>query len=63
MGGVSMGVFFGGSRVLGVVPKALVNGDIIGKIIGEELQVPSKSDRLNAMFNHDDAFITLPGGL
>jgi len=34
MGGVSITVFLGGSQVLGVVPKALANGDIIGKTIG-----------------------------
>ena len=63
MGGVSMAAFLGGSQVLGVVPKALANRDIIGKTIGEELQVPTMSDRLNTMFNHADAFIALPGGL
>jgi len=63
MGGVSIVVFLGGSQVLGVVPKALAKGDIIGKTIGKELQVSTMSDRLNAMFNHDDAFIALPGGL
>jgi len=63
MGCVSISVFLGGSQVLGVVPKALAKRDIIGKIIGEELQIPTMSDRLNAMFNHVDAFIALPGGL
>jgi hypothetical protein len=63
MGGVSIAVFLGRSQVLGVVPKALAKGDIIGKTIGEELQVSTMSDRLNAMFNHVDAFIALPGGL
>jgi uncharacterized protein (TIGR00730 family) len=63
MGGVSISVFLGGSQVLGVVPKTIAKEDIIGKTIGEELQVPTMSDRLNAMFNHADAFITLPGGL
>ena len=63
MGGVSIAVFLGGSQVLGVVPKALAKGDIIGKTIGEELQVSTMSDRLNVMFNHADAFIALPGGL
>ena len=63
MGGVSIAAFLGGSQVLGVVPKALAKGDIIGKKIGEELQVSTMSDRLNAMFNHADAFIALPGGL
>jgi uncharacterized protein (TIGR00730 family) len=60
---VSIAVFLGGSQVLGVVLKALAKGDIIGKIIGEELQVSTMSDRMNAMFNHADAFIALPGGL
>jgi hypothetical protein len=34
---VSITVFLGGSQVLGVVPKGLAKGDIIGKIIEEEL--------------------------
>ncbi|KAL3583076.1 hypothetical protein D5086_017408 [Populus alba] len=63
MEGVSMAAFLGGSQVLGVVPKALATGDIIGKAIGEEIQVPTMSDRLNAMFSHADAFIAVPGGL
>jgi uncharacterized protein (TIGR00730 family) len=63
MGGVSIAAFLGGSQVLGVVLKALAKGDIIGKTIGEELQVSTMSDRINAMFNHADAFIALPGGL
>jgi uncharacterized protein (TIGR00730 family) len=63
MRGVSIALFLEGSQVLGVVPKALAKGDIIGKIIGEELQVYTMSDRMNAMFNHVDAFIALPSGL
>ena len=59
MGGVSKAAFLGGSQVLGVVTKALAQGDIIG----EELQVPTMSDRMNTMFNHADTFIALPGGL
>jgi hypothetical protein len=61
--GQVLAVFLGGSQVLGVVPEALTKGDIIGKTIGEELQVFTMYDRLNAMFNHADAFIALPGGL
>jgi len=60
---VSIAVFLGGSQVLKVVPKALAKGDIIGKTIGEELQVSTMSDRMNVMFNYVDAFIALPGGL
>jgi hypothetical protein len=63
MGGLSIAVFLGGNQVLGVAPKALEKGDIIRKTIGEELQVSIMSDRMNAMFNHVDAFIALPGGL
>jgi uncharacterized protein (TIGR00730 family) len=63
MGGVSIAAFLGGSQVLGVVPKALSEGDIIGKTVGEDLQVSTMSERLFVMFNHADAFITLPGGL
>jgi hypothetical protein len=63
MRGVTIAVFLGGSQVLEVVPEALTKGDIIGKTIGEELQVSTMYDRLNAMFNYADAFIALPGGL
>jgi len=63
MGSVSIAVFLGGSQVLGVIPKALAEGDIIGKTVGEELQVSTMSERLSVMFNHADAFIALPGGL
>jgi predicted Rossmann-fold nucleotide-binding protein len=46
---------------LEVVPKALAKEDIIEKTIREELQVSTMSDQMNAMFNHADAFIALPG--
>jgi len=63
MRGVSIAAFLGGNQVLGVVPKAFAKGDIIGKTIGEELQVSTMFDRMNAVFNHADAFIAFPGGL
>jgi uncharacterized protein (TIGR00730 family) len=63
IGGVSIVAFLGGSQVLRVVSKAFAKRDIFGKTIGEELQVSTMSDLLNAMFNHADAFIALPGGL
>ena len=44
MGCVLIAAFLGGSQVLGVVPKALAQGNIIGKTIGEELQVSIMSD-------------------
>jgi uncharacterized protein (TIGR00730 family) len=63
MGGVSIAVFLGGSQVLGVVSKALAKKDLLGKTIGEELQVSTMSERLNTMFKHADVFIALPSGL
>jgi len=63
IGGVSITTFLGGSQVLGVVPKALAKEDLLGKTIGEELQVSTMSERLNTIFKHVDAFIALPGGL
>ena len=62
MGSVLTAAFLGGSQVLGVIPKALAKEDIIGKTIGEELQVSTMSDQMNTMFNHADTFIVLPGG-
>ena len=57
MGGVSITAFLEGSQVLGVVPKALAKGNIIGKTIGEELHVSTISNRMNAIFNYANAFM------
>jgi predicted Rossmann-fold nucleotide-binding protein len=63
MGSVSTTAFLGGSQVLDIISKALAKVDIIRKTVGEELQVSTMSKRINAMFDHADAFIALPGGL
>jgi uncharacterized protein (TIGR00730 family) len=63
IGSVSTAAFLGGSQVLGIIPKALAKVDIIRKTIGEEIQVSTMSKRMDKMFDHDDAFIALPGGL
>jgi len=63
MGSVSIAAFLGDNQVLGIIPKALAKADIIRKIVKEELQVSTMSKRMNAMFDHPDAFIALPGGL
>jgi len=44
MGRVSITAFLRGSQVLGVIRKALAEGDIIGKTVGEELQVSIMSE-------------------
>lgn len=63
MGAVSKAAAEGGSQVLGIVPKALADADIIEKTNGEELIVSNISDRIIEMINHADAFIALPGGI
>jgi len=47
MGSVSTAVFLGGSQVLGIIPKALAKVDIIGKTVGEEIQVSTMSKRMD----------------
>ena len=47
MGSVSTAAFLGGNQVLGVIPKALEKEDIIGKTIGEKLQVSTMSNEYN----------------
>ena len=63
MRSVSIIAFLEGSQVLGIIPKALAKMDLIGKTVGEELQVSTMSKRKDTMFAHADAFIALPGGL
>jgi len=60
---VSITIFLRGSQVLGIIPKALAKVDIIEKIVREELQVFTMSKGMNAIFDHADTFIALPGGL
>jgi hypothetical protein len=43
MGSVSTAVFLESSQVLGIIPKALAKVDIIGKTVGEEIQVSTMS--------------------
>ena len=63
MGSVSTATLLGDNQILGVVPKALAKMDLIGKTVGEELQVSTMFERMTALFKHADAFIALPGGL
>ena len=60
IGVVSRAVRDGGSQVLGIILKTLVNENLIGKTNGEEYIVSGMSERLIEMINHVDAFIALP---
>ncbi|PON51804.1 Cytokinin riboside 5'-monophosphate phosphoribohydrolase [Parasponia andersonii] len=60
---VSIATFIGGSQVLGIIPKALTEGSITGKTVGEELKVLTMHERIQKMLDHSDAFIALPRGI
>ena len=62
MGSVAKAAHNKGSRVLGIIPKPLAIENIVGKTVGDELQVSSMHERMAQMLRHTDAFIALPGG-
>ena len=63
MGCVSTAAHVGGSKVLGIIPKALSARNLTGKTVGDEMKVPTMHDRISKMIFFADAFIALPGGL
>ncbi|XVE68530.1 hypothetical protein DITRI_Ditri09bG0075400 [Diplodiscus trichospermus] len=63
MGCVSLGAHVGGSQVLGIIPRAIAEGNFAGKTIWEELKVPTMQDRIWKMLDNSNAFIALPGGI
>ncbi|XVF26617.1 hypothetical protein REPUB_Repub14bG0033900 [Reevesia pubescens] len=62
MGCVVTAAHLGGSKVLGVIPRALAIGNTAGKIVGDEIWVSCIHERINIMIANADAFIALPGG-
>ncbi|XVE62035.1 hypothetical protein DITRI_Ditri06bG0086700 [Diplodiscus trichospermus] len=62
MGYVSTATAVHGRRVLGIVPSAFKEKNLIGKICGKELKVSTMHERLLKMMEFGDAFIALPGG-
>ena len=62
MGCVAIATHVGGSQDLGIIPTVLTVGNIIGKTIGEELQVSNMQERILKMLNNFDAFTALLGG-
>ncbi|XVE93428.1 hypothetical protein REPUB_Repub01dG0191600 [Reevesia pubescens] len=62
MGCVATATHLGGSKVLGVIPRALAIGNIAGKTVGDEILVSCIHERINIMIANADAFIALPGG-
>ncbi|XVF20938.1 hypothetical protein REPUB_Repub12eG0047000 [Reevesia pubescens] len=62
MGCVATTAHLGGSKVLGVIPRALAIGNTVGKIVEDEILVSCVQERINIMIANANAFIALPGG-
>ncbi|XVF26526.1 hypothetical protein REPUB_Repub14bG0024500 [Reevesia pubescens] len=62
MGSVATAAYLGGSKVLGVIPRALAIGNTVGKTVGDEILVSYIHERINIMIANVDTFIALPSG-
>ncbi|XP_022985755.1 cytokinin riboside 5'-monophosphate phosphoribohydrolase LOG5-like [Cucurbita maxima] len=62
MGLVSQAVHRGGGRVIGIIPRTLMNKEITGETVGEVRPVDNMHQRKAEMARHSDCFIALPGG-
>ncbi|XVF14073.1 hypothetical protein REPUB_Repub09cG0025400 [Reevesia pubescens] len=62
MGCVATAAHLGGSKVFGVISRALAIGNTTGKTVGDEILVSYIHKRINIMIANADAFIALPGG-
>jgi hypothetical protein len=63
MGIVAATALAHGSRVVGIIPRALMTHELAGDVIGELIIVETMAERKEQMLNLADAFVTLPGGL
>ncbi|XVF19880.1 hypothetical protein REPUB_Repub11eG0149100 [Reevesia pubescens] len=59
---VAIPTHLGGSKVLGVIPRALPIGNTVEKIVGDAIMVSCIHECMNIIIENADAFITLPGG-
>ncbi|XVE94922.1 hypothetical protein REPUB_Repub02eG0051500 [Reevesia pubescens] len=59
---VATAAHLGGSKVLGVISRALATGNTTGNMVGDEILVSCIHERINIMIANADAFIALPGG-
>ncbi|XVF17317.1 hypothetical protein REPUB_Repub10bG0109900 [Reevesia pubescens] len=62
MGCVATAAHLGGSKVLGVIPRALAIGNTARKTVGDEILVSCIHECINIMIANADAFIALLGG-
>ncbi|XVF20858.1 hypothetical protein REPUB_Repub12eG0039400 [Reevesia pubescens] len=62
MGCVATAAHLGGSKVLGVIPRALAIGNTVGKTEVDEILLSGLHERINIMIANVDALIALSGG-
>src|SRR5882724_674495 len=62
MGAVADAALAAGGKVVGVIPRALVEREIAHKGLTELLEVQSMHERKALMADRSDAFLALPGG-
>ncbi|XVF05274.1 hypothetical protein REPUB_Repub05bG0157700 [Reevesia pubescens] len=62
MGCVATAAHLGGTKVLGVILRALAIGNTARKTLGDEILVSCIHECINIMIANADTFITLPGG-
>lgn len=63
MGAMANAALAGGGVVLGVIPDFLRRQEVAHDGLSELIVTDSMHSRKRAMFEHSDAFVTLPGGL
>lgn len=66
MGAVAEGVLQAGGQVLGIIPEFLVAKEASGSDfahLSEVIVTKDMHERKHLMFQHSDAFVTLPGGI
>lgn len=63
MGAVAAGALLAGGEVIGVIPEALVNGEVANWDCTELKIVSGMHDRKLAFTELSDGFLTLPGGV
>ncbi|XVF03648.1 hypothetical protein REPUB_Repub05bG0011200 [Reevesia pubescens] len=62
MGCVATAAHLGGSKVLGVIPRALAIENTTEKTVGDEILVSCIHECMNIIIANADAFIALPSG-
>lgn len=63
MGAIADSVLSNGGKVIGVIPKALVDYEVAHEGLSELFVVDNMHQRKQLMYDNADAFLSLPGGM